>query len=127
MKQNTRKLMALITSLCLMVSLTIPISAVPSEESQDNSLEAVLDRAEQNGFLYMYSDDDQIFDGSRIVTGTATDSKIAYLPNETISYTPLYPSKGIAGYNSCIPSESNAQGFGTTLPVKLCVSLTVCR
>ena len=66
MKRRIRKLIAVISSLCVMVSIMAPASATLSEEPQDNSLEAVLDRAEQNGFLYMYSDADQIFDGSRI-------------------------------------------------------------
>lgn len=81
MKRRIRKLIAVISSLCVMVSIMAPASATLSEEPQDNSLEAVLDRAEQNGFLYMYSDADQIFDGSRIVVGTEQD--IARLKGST--------------------------------------------
>lgn len=73
MKNPLRALLALALSACLIFSLSAPVGAVSAQISQGDTLEAVLDRAAATGFCYRFDGDDQVFDGSRVVSGTAQD------------------------------------------------------
>lgn len=81
MNCSLRALLGMLLTICLFFSIAVPAGAVASEVPQGNTLEEVLDRAAASGFCYRYDGDDQLFDGSRVVSGTSQD--IARLKEST--------------------------------------------
>lgn len=72
-KHLLRTFSALALAMCISFSIAVPTGAASAGTAQGNTLAEVLERAAANGFCYRYDGDDQVFDGSRIVNGTAQD------------------------------------------------------
>lgn len=73
MKKKLRKTFNILVGLLICINIVLPSFAVSSQEVQDSPLENVLMRAREEGFCYIFSDDEQEFDGTRIVNGTQED------------------------------------------------------
>lgn len=76
MKLQLRRLLAVCLSFCMVMAL-VPI-ATAAEEAL-TPIEIALDYAKEHGFCYIFRGDDQIFDGTRVISGTNED--IARLQN----------------------------------------------
>lgn len=58
MKKKLRKTFNILVGLLICINIVLPSFAVSSQEVQDSPLENVLMRAREEGFCYIFSDDE---------------------------------------------------------------------
>lgn len=68
-----KKLVSVLTATAVSLGMMAPFATPAHAKAAFPSLQEVLEAAEKDGFCYTYTGRDRVFDGTRIVSGTAQD------------------------------------------------------